>query len=65
MTHAADDIAVAGFVTATEQEAREGYFTIGGDAMLVVKPESGLHRWLSLHSGQRVRVVLEPDSDQP
>lgn len=65
MTRAADEIAIAGFVSATEQEAREGYFTIGGDAMVVVKPDSGLHRWLHAHSGQRVRVVLEPESDTP
>ena len=50
----------AGFVTATDQEASEGYFAIGGDAMVVVKPGSGLQRWLKTHSGQPIRVTLEP-----
>jgi len=62
ITSAGDELAMAGFVSASDQEAREGYFAIGGDAMMVVKPDSGIHRWLQAHSGQRVRVVLEPDA---
>ena len=60
MTRAADELAIAGFISATEQEANEGYFALGNDAMLVVKPGSGPQRWLKAHSGQRVRVTLEP-----
>ena len=60
--HAGDEIETGGFVTATAQEADEGYFAVGGDAMVVVKPGSGLQRWLKSHSGQRVRLVLSPDA---
>ena len=52
-------IAVQGRVSATEQESDEGYFAVGGDTMVVAKPESALHRWLRTHNGQRVRVTIE------
>lgn len=60
MTRAADELAMAGFVNATEQEASEGYFALGNDTMVVVKPGSGMQRWLKTHTGQRVRVTMEP-----
>jgi hypothetical protein len=60
MTRAGDELAIAGFISATEQEANEGYFSLGNDAMVVVKQGSGLQHWLKTHSGQRVRVTLEP-----
>jgi len=59
LSRAGDELAIAGFVTATEQEASEGYFAVGGDTMVVVKQGSSLQRWLKLHSGQRIRVTLE------
>jgi len=59
LTRAGDELAIAGFVTATEQEASEGYFAVGGDTMVVVKQGSSLQRWFQLHSGQRIRVTLE------
>ena len=66
LSHAGDEMAIVGFVTATDQEASEGYFAIGGDAMMVVKPASGVQRWLKTHSGQRIRITLEPDAgDNP
>jgi hypothetical protein len=55
---------VAGFLTATDQEAIDGYFSLGGDAVVVVKQDSGLQRWLKGHAGQRVRVTLEPDGPE-
>lgn len=58
LTRANDEMEVAGFVTATDQEAAEGYFAVGDDAMLVVKQGSGLHGWLRSHTGQRIRLVL-------
>ena len=60
MTRSGDELAIAGFINATEQEASEGYFALGNDTMVVVKPGSGLQRWLKTHSGERVRVTLEP-----
>jgi hypothetical protein len=60
MTRAGDQMAFSGFVNATDQEASEGYFAIGGDVMVVVKQGSGLQRWLKTHGGQSIRVTLEP-----
>jgi hypothetical protein len=59
LSHAGDELSVAGFVTATEQEASDGYFSVGGDAMLVVKPGTSLQRWMQVHAGQHVRVTVE------
>jgi hypothetical protein len=61
LTHAGNQLEVAGFVNATAQEADEGYFAVGNDAMIVVKQGSGLQRWLKTHSGQRVRLALAVD----
>ena len=52
-------IAIHGQVSATEQESDEGYFAVGGDTMVVAKPESQLHGWLRAHNGQQVRVTIE------
>ena len=60
MIDAGDQMSISGFVSATDQDASEGYFAVGGDALVVVKPQSGLQRWLTAHSGQRIRVTLEP-----
>jgi hypothetical protein len=60
-THAGNQMEVAGYVSATDREAEEGYFSVGSDAMVVVKQGSGLQRWLKSHSGQRVRLVLAVD----
>ena len=57
-TTAADEMATVGFVNATDQEASEGYFPVGGDAMVVVKQGTGLQRWLMGHRGQKIRVTL-------
>jgi hypothetical protein len=59
-TTAGDELAFAGFVNATDQEASEGYFSVGGDTMVVVKQGTGLQRWLKGHSGQRIKITLEP-----
>ena len=41
-----DSAEVTGRVDATEQESGEGYFAIGADTMIVVKPGSDMHAWL-------------------
>jgi hypothetical protein len=63
LTVASDELAMAGFLSATEQEANEGYFAVGDDAMVVVKQGSGLQRWLKAHSGQRIRVTFSRDAE--
>lgn len=59
-TSAGDELAYAGFVNATDQEAIDGYFSVGDDAMVVVKQGTGLQRWLKAHGGQKIRITLEP-----
>jgi hypothetical protein len=62
-TAASDELAIAGFVTATDQEATDGYFGVGDDAMMVVKQGTGLQRWLKAHSGYKIRITFEPALD--
>jgi hypothetical protein len=63
LTHAAAGIETAGFLTATEQDAQDGYFAVGPDAVVVVKQGSGLQRWLRTHTGQQIRLALTPLAD--
>lgn len=51
---------MTGWLTATVQEAQEGYFALGLEAAIVAKPGSELHRWLSSHEGQRLELTLAP-----
>jgi hypothetical protein len=53
----------AGRLTATDQEAQEGYFAIDQQTMIVVKPKSAMHDYLKAKVGQRVRITVEPSSD--
>jgi hypothetical protein len=51
---------IAGRVSATDQEAQEGYFAVDQQTMIVVKPNSALHAYLKTKVGQRVRLTVEP-----
>lgn len=62
-TVAGDELAIAGFLNASEQEAAEGYFAVGADTMVVVKQGSGLQRWLKAHAGQRISVTLRGEDE--
>jgi hypothetical protein len=62
-TAAGDELAIAGFVNATDPEMSEGFFPVGDDAMVVVGQGTGLQRWLNAHSGQKIRITLEADLD--
>jgi hypothetical protein len=53
-----DGLQVTGQVTATDQEADEGYFAVGQETMVVVKPGSGMHNWMRSHMGQKVTVTV-------
>jgi hypothetical protein len=52
---------VAGQLSATDQEAQEGYFAVDQQTMIVVKPKSALHDYLKGKVGQRVRIIVEPE----
>jgi hypothetical protein len=54
---------LSGRLSATDQEADEGYFAIDQQTMLVVKPGSDLHAFLRGKSGKRVRITVEPDPE--
>jgi hypothetical protein len=60
---AQEGFVLSGRVSATDQEADEGYFAIDQQTMLVVKPGSELHGYLRGQSGKRVRIVVEPATD--
>ena len=54
---------LSGRVSATDQEAQEGYFAIDNQTMIVVKPGSELHGYMRSKVGQRIRVTIEPDPE--
>ena len=55
--------ALTGRLSATDQEADEGYFAIDQQTMLVVKPGSELHAYLKNQAGKRVRITVEPTGE--
>lgn len=59
----AEGFSISGRVSATDQEADEGYFAIDQQTMLVVKPGSELHAYLRGQSGKRVRLTLAPETE--
>jgi hypothetical protein len=60
---AQEGFVLTGRLSATDQEADEGYFAIDQQTMLVVKPGSELHAFLRGQAGKRVRIVVEPAND--
>lgn len=58
---AQEGFSLAGRMSATDQEADEGYFAIDQQTMVVVKPGSELHTFLRGLAGRRVRITIEPD----
>lgn len=51
-------------VTSSDHEADEGYFSLGEQATVMVKPGSELFRFLSRHKGQKVKIVLTQNEDR-
>ncbi|HEV8317399.1 MAG TPA: hypothetical protein VGQ10_08315 [Vicinamibacterales bacterium] len=58
-----EGFSLAGRMSATDQEADEGYFAIDQATMIVVKPGSDLHTFLRGQAGRRVRIRIEPDRE--
>lgn len=48
-----------GYLSAAAHEVEEGYFSIGPDSYLIVKPGSEMHRWLSQNLGKTVTLSVE------
>ena len=60
---AQEGFSLTGRLSATDQEADEGYFAIDQQTMIVVKPGSELHAYLRGQAGKRVRITVEPATD--
>ena len=60
---AQEGFVLSGRLSATDQEADEGYFAIDQQTMIVVKPGSDLHTYLRGMAGKRVRITIEPDPE--
>lgn len=60
---AQEGFSLIGRLSATDQEADEGYFAIDQQTMIVVKPGSELHAYLRGQAGKRVRITVEPAPD--
>ena len=45
-------------VSSADHETDEGYFSIGKDATVMVKPGTDLHRFLCRQNGRDVRITM-------
>lgn len=55
---AAAGVHLTGKMTATDQEAQEGYFAVGRDVMITTRPNSPMHGELKKMVGVEVQVSV-------
>jgi hypothetical protein len=53
-----DETVITAKVSSADHESEEGYFSLGQDTTVMVKPGSDLHRFLSRQKGREIRVTL-------
>jgi hypothetical protein len=53
-----DETIVTVQVSSADHEVQEGYFALGEQATVMVKPGSDLYQFLSRQRGHKVRIVL-------
>ena len=53
-----DEAVVTVQVTSADHELEEGYFSLGSNGTLMVKPGSDLYRFLCRQRGRKVKMVL-------
>ena len=53
-----DETALTVQVSSADHELVEGYFSLGENATVMVKPGSDLYQFLSRQRGHKVRIVL-------
>jgi hypothetical protein len=53
-----DEAVLTAKVSSADHETDEGYFSLGKDTTLLVKPGTDLHRFLSRQNGREVKVTL-------
>jgi hypothetical protein len=46
-------------VSSADHETEEGYFSLGENATVMVKPGTDLYRFLSRQRGHKVKIVLQ------
>lgn len=57
-----DETSLTVQVSAADHEQEEGYFSLGENATVLVKPGTDLFRFLTRQRGHRVKVVLQESS---
>jgi hypothetical protein len=58
----ADETVLTVQVSSADHELQEGYFTLGTDVTVMVKPGSELYRFLNRQRGNKVKIVLTEDA---
>ena len=53
-----DETVVTVQVNSADHEVQEGYFALGEQATVMVKPGSSLYQFLSRQRGKKVKIVL-------
>ena len=53
-----DETVLTARVSSADHETDEGYFSLGKDATVLVKPGTDLHRFLLRQNGRDVRITL-------
>ena len=53
-----DETVVTVQVSSADHEVQEGYFALGEQATVMVKPGGDLYRFLSRQRGRKVKIVL-------
>lgn len=53
-----DETVVTVQVTSAEHEVQEGYFSLGDNVTVMVKPGTDLYRFLSRQRGRKVKIQL-------
>jgi hypothetical protein len=56
-----DEATVTVQVSSADHEAAEGYFSLGENATVMVKPGTDLYRFLLRQRGRRVKVVMSEE----
>ena len=58
----ADETVLTVQVSSADHELQEGYFTLGSDVTVMVKPGSELYGFLNRQRGNKVKIVLTEDA---
>ena len=61
-TYDRDETVLTVQVSSADHEMEEGYFSLGDDATVLVKPGSDLYRFLSRQRGHKEKILLQESS---